>query len=201
MINKVINLIKFILFSLFFLSFNAQAAGTFFIITPQTAEATFTGQYLGLTTFNGQFQDISGTIFSDPEKPNNDHVQISIQTCSVEMLDQEVPNQDLAAKVKSSSFLDCLRYPQLSFQSTATQWRQGSEIRIKGLLTLHGITREVELTTKFNKQNSLEEKTLNFQGEISLNRLDFGVGSRFSIIDDEITISFNLNAIEDTTLK
>ncbi|OUS12153.1 hypothetical protein A9Q97_06460 [Rhodospirillales bacterium 47_12_T64] len=179
---------------LLFLPF-AQVTAKTFIISPDTAEATFTGQLLGLTSFNGQFHDISGKILSDPDNPERDMVQISISACSIEM-----PNQFMSAKAKSSSFLDCARYPRISFFSTRAQWQHGNNLRINGLLTVHGITREIQLTTKSRKHDVYSDKPLSFQGEISISRLDFGVGSRFSAIDDEITISFDIIALEEGTL-
>ena len=192
MINKVRNLTIFMTF--LFLPLSTQAAGKTFLITPETAKATFRGQYLGLSSFNGQFHDISGKITSDPEKPDNDNIQITINTCSLEMADKS-----LSSKVKSPSFLDCRRFPIITFYSTMAQWQQGANLEVKGLLTLHGITREIRLNTKLDRQNIINKKALNFQGVISLNRLDFDVGSRFSVIDDEITISFDLSALEDIT--
>ncbi|WP_419903699.1 YceI family protein [Kiloniella sp.] len=96
-----------------FLSISAHAAGKTFTIDPKTAEATFKGYYFGLSSFNGQFNDIRGTIFSDPENPGNDRVQISIDTCSVDMNDKA-----LSLKVKSASFLDCTNFPKIIFGSS-----------------------------------------------------------------------------------
>ncbi len=64
---------------------------------------------------------------------------------------------------------------------------------------MHGITKKILLNTKFDKKDLSNREELSFQGEIFLNRLDFGVGSSFSVVDEEISISFNLSALEDPT--
>lgn len=192
MTNKVLYLLTLMI--LLLLPLSTQAAEKTYIITPKTAKATFQGQYLGLSSFNGQFNDIRGKITSDPEKPDNDNVQITINSCSLEMEDKT-----LSSRVKSSSFLDCIRFPIITFYSTMAQWQQEEDLEIIGLLTLHGITKEIRLQTKLDRRNIINRKDINFHGVVSLNRSDFGIGSRFSVIDNEITISFNLNAREDIT--
>lgn len=78
--------------------------------------------------------------------------------------------------VRSADFLEVEKYPTMTFRSTSVHGT-GSDFTIRGELTLHGVTREVELETEFNGVNPGmgNGPVAGFEAKTTINRKDFGI--------------------------
>ena len=89
------------------------------------------------------------------------------------------------------------KFPTLSFKSTSFTKVDSKNFKLKGNLTIHGITKPVELDVVFNGtfQNPMNKKTVaGFRIRGNIKRKDFGVGADFStaVVSDEVEINANL---------
>jgi polyisoprenoid-binding protein YceI len=77
----------------------------------------------------------------------------------------------------SADFFDVERYPEITFDSTRIDYRDGTLLGIVGDLTMRGFTREIELEAQLNgtehEAGGDERIELELRGE--LNRKDFGL--------------------------
>lgn len=129
----------------------------------------------------GRFTSWRGTILYDPENPANSSITAIIETSS---LDTGWPNRD--RHLRTSDFFDVERYPTIRFQSTRLR-RAGSGWMVEGPLTMHGVTRHMEIPFQFlpgSPVRSAESRHLNINvnGAVRLARKDFGItgGSIFN---------------------
>ncbi len=107
--------------------------------------------------------------------------------------DNDYRDKDL----KGPGFFDVAKFPTLSFKSTSFTKVDSKNFKLKGNLTIHGITKPVELDVVFNGtfQNPMNKKTVaGFKIKGNIKRKDFGVGTDFStaVVSDEVEINANL---------
>jgi polyisoprenoid-binding protein YceI len=74
----------------------------------------------------------------------------------------EMDNADVESFVKSSDFLDVGRYPEAVFRSTRIQARGRDRYRIRGVLTLHGVSREIEFGARTSQSAAHRRLHANF---------------------------------------
>lgn len=95
--------------------------------------------------------------------------------------------------LRSPNFFEVEKYPKMTFKSTSINKISKDKYKLKGNLTLHGITKPVTMDLWFRgtAENPLNKITsAGFQLTGSLKRSDFGIGPKFlpSFIGDNVTI-------------
>lgn len=118
------------------------AAGTF-DLDPAHTFVGFSAQHLVVGRVRGRFQGVQGTV-TVAEDPSASTVEASIETASITTLN---PMRD--DDLRSEHYLDVERYPAMTYRSTATTELTAGAWLVAGDLTLHGVTRPVELTVRF----------------------------------------------------
>ena len=144
---------------------------------------------------SGRFNDYSGSISYDPDQPGKTAASATIQ---VESIDTDNAKRD--GHLKSADFFDVGNHPVITFESTHAK-TQGDKILLNGDLTMHGITRKVELPVVVlgvGVHPMNQKKVVGLTTEITLKRSDFGVNSwtdPANIVGDEVKISLTIEAI------
>jgi polyisoprenoid-binding protein YceI len=69
--------------------------------------------------------------------------------------------------MKSDKVLDIARFPEIRFVSTAIASQDGGRYQVRGNLTLHGVTRPVELPIAVSNGR--------YTGSVKLKQTDFGI--------------------------
>jgi polyisoprenoid-binding protein YceI len=100
----------------------------------------FRVQHLGYSWLYGRFNDFSGKFSYDEAAPEKASIEVNIKTGSVDSNHAERDKH-----LRGKDFLDVDKYPEAKFVSTSyTQGKDGKGT-LKGDLTLHGITKAVEI--------------------------------------------------------
>ncbi|HTL68056.1 MAG TPA: YceI family protein [Lacunisphaera sp.] len=91
----------------------------------------------------GFFTKVSGNITVDRDNLENSSVEATIDANSL-----DTRNERRDADVKGAGLLDTAKFPTMTFKSKS--WKKTGEdtFAVTGDLTLHGVTKEVVLTTK-----------------------------------------------------
>jgi polyisoprenoid-binding protein YceI len=101
---------------------------------------TFRIQHLGFSWLEGRFNRFSGNFDYDANNPANNRVQVEIDVDSVDT-NQEERDKHL----RSKRFFDVAQYPQATFVSTKWEDSGNGQVRLHGLFTLRGVTKEITL--------------------------------------------------------
>jgi len=110
------------------------------------AFVTFTADHLGFSSVHGQFRDFDAEIDFDPSNVEASKVTFTVRTASV-----ETHNQTRDDQLRSGAFFDSGKFPEMVFTSTEVQPTGSDTARIKGNLTLIGVTHEIELDARLNQ--------------------------------------------------
>lgn len=94
----------------------------------------------GLSILRGKFNQTSGTVTLD-RAGNTGAVDITIDAASIDF-----GHDKFNAHVKSADMLNVEKYPTATYKGKLDAFTKGAPTKVIGELTLHGVTRPVELT-------------------------------------------------------
>jgi polyisoprenoid-binding protein YceI len=151
-------------------------------------------KHLGLTILRGHFNHTSGRVSLDPELKSGS-ILISIKTESIdtgfEFIDQLLLGEN---------FLDAERYPAIRFASDKLHFSNKQLVAVDGRLSLHGITRPVNLTVEqfqCSPDKSIQETTCKANAFTIVNRSEFGINNYRPLITDKVKIIIHVQAIQE----
>jgi len=103
----------------------------------------FRVQHLGYSWLYGRFNDFSGKFSYDEAAPEKSSIEVNIKTNSVDSNHAERDKH-----LRGEDFLNVDKYPQAKFVSTSfTPGKDGKAV-VKGELTLHGVTKTIEIAVE-----------------------------------------------------
>lgn len=129
----------------------------------------------------------NGTINFDDKKPQDSKVDVTINIASI---DTGIPALD--EHLKSKAFFDVQAFPQATFVSDKVAVTGKNTAKVKGMLTVHGVTKPVTLDVKLNKigVNPITEKqAIGFSAKTDIRRSEFGMDTLEPGLGDEIKIN------------
>jgi len=170
-------------------------------LDPNHSKIGFDVNHLVIASVEGRFDKVSGEIEMGA-KIEDMKINAKIDTASV-----STGNGDRDKHLTSPDFFDSAKYPEMTFVSKSISGKADS-LKVKGDLTLHGVTKPVVLEGKYlgvvndpfgNTKIALVAKT-------KINRKDFGlVWSKTveagPVVGDEVSIDLKIEAGKPTAKK
>jgi polyisoprenoid-binding protein YceI len=142
---------------------------------------------------DGSFGDFTAEILFDPDDLAASRVTVGIDTASV-----ATGHKDRDTALRSSSFFDVTRWPSATFVSERLSHEGGDRYEARGRLTIRDVTREVILPFRLSIQEDGGRARAAAQGEITISRLDYGVGqgewASIGTVGDEVVIRLEIIA-------
>jgi polyisoprenoid-binding protein YceI len=138
---------------------------------PVHSAIEFENVYLGILTVRGRFKQAEAQLDLDEVEPTRSSISATIDAASI-----ETHNQRRDDTLRSADYLDAERFPTIAFQSKRVE-RRGDRFGVIGVLTIHGVSREVELDTLFNGE-IVDGRGIcrrGFTASVTIARSDFGV--------------------------
>ncbi|TSJ38632.1 YceI family protein [Mucilaginibacter corticis] len=170
------------------LSVTAVSAQSTWKVDKMHAKLTFTVTHLAVSDVDGLFKDFDVTIESSKPDFSDAKFTLVAQTASV---NTEVDKRD--EDLRSANFFEVDKYPTMNFTSTGITKTTANHYKLKGNLTLHGVTKPVEMDlwyrgTITNPMSNKLDAGFKLTGVIK--RSDFGFGAKYSapILSDEVQI-------------
>lgn len=127
--------------------------------------------------FSGHFQNWSAAIDFDPGNPGDAKAEVQIDIASLVL-------EGLTEQAIGSGFLDAAAHPVSTFVSDSFEQTGPDMFQINGRLMLAG--QEQALTLPFKFERSEDHATA--AGQVTINRLDFGIGPEQNMVAFEVNI-------------
>lgn len=163
---------------------------------PNHSVITFENTYLGILTIKGRFKSAEVSLELDEDDPSHSSAVATIDAASIET---DILRRD--DTLRSAGYLDVERFPTIGFTSRRVE-RRGDRYAIIGHLTIHGITREVEMDTVFNG-DAMDARGIvrrGFSANVSISRSDYDIHTRavepVPVAGEEVRISLEVAAIK-----
>jgi polyisoprenoid-binding protein YceI len=170
----------------------AGAAPASFTIDPDHSAAHFAVRHLAVSTVRGEFGNVRGTIVFDDADPVATRIDATIDAASV---NTRVADRD--EDLRSASFFDVARYPEIAFRSTSVRAAGENRYAVTGNLTMHGVTRsvtlEVEATPPAKDPRGRERRGA--EATTTISRKEFGVSGSPGMVGDEVKVTIDIEAI------
>jgi len=178
-------------------------------VEPTDSFITFSVKHLGLSSVKGRFNDFEGLVVLNKGVMTEARATIQVKTVDTGLRERD-------DHLRSADFFDVSNYPTITFQTKRITknrvygkrhnlWDGG--VTVVGLLTMHGVTRELRFTAKQygpardgsgNMRIGLEAKT-------HLKRKDYGIAFQkvletgALVMGEEVEIELSVQAINKET--
>ena len=172
------------------------AAGTWALDVTHTA-VEFEAKHLMISKVKGRFAEFEGalTVADDPTKSS---VSVAIKAASIDTRTEARDDH-----LRSADFLEVDKYPELTFVSTGVEHDGGDDWRIRGDLTIHGITKPVTLKAEFEGQtiDPWGGQRVAFSAETKIDREEWGLTWNQALeaggwlVGKEITLTLEVAAV------
>jgi polyisoprenoid-binding protein YceI len=150
---------------------SALAAQSEWSIDKDHSQVGFTVDHMVVSEVDGQFKNYSGKALLDDADLTKSQVEFTADVGSV-----DTGHQKRDEHLRGADFFDAAKYPQLTFKSTKIT-KAGKGYKLKGQLTLHGVTKEVTLDATVSQAVKnpwgKQVRAVKISGE--LKRADFGL--------------------------
>ena len=167
---------------------SAVEGGTY-KIEPHHTQVGFSVLHMGFSLYTGRFADVSGDLTLDPKMQAASMVRVSVPVASV-----STTSKKLDEELKGADWLDAAKFPTMTFKSTTVTPDGKGQAKVMGDLTLHGVTKSVNLEVRFigSGVNPLDKKyTAGFEISGDIKRSDFGVVKYVPLIGDVVHLAIN----------
>ena len=152
---------------------SALAAPVTYQVDPAHTYPSFEADHFGgMSVWRGKFDTSSGTIVLD-RAAGTGTLEITVDTSSIDF-----GQAKLNEHVKSPEMLDVQKYPTATYKGTLTNFKNGAPTEVHGELTLHGVTKPLNLTINsfVCKTTPMSKKErCGADASATLNRADFGI--------------------------
>jgi polyisoprenoid-binding protein YceI len=169
--------------------------GTWAIDTAHS-DLSFSVRHLMVSKVKGSFRSFSGAI-TIAEDPQASSVTAEVDLASVDTRDEQRDNH-----LRSGDFFGVEEHPTMTYRSTAVR-PSGDGYVVEGDLTLHGVTRRVDLELEANgvSTDPWGGTRAGFSATAEINRKDFGIDIHMPldgggvVVGDKIKVSLEIEAI------
>lgn len=157
---------------------------------------SFQVMHLGYANVIGMFTEAEGSFEYDSETNNISAGEVTIQAESV-FTNHEKRDDHL----RKEDFLYVEEYPEIVFTVGDFEPTGDKTGKLSGNLELRGETKPVTLDVTFNKAAEYpfghEKYTVGISAETTIKRSEWGITYGLNMVEDEIKLQFELEAIKD----
>ena len=172
-----------------------DAAETRYAIDAQHTYPSFEADHMGLSHWRGKFNRTSGTVTLDKDAGAGS-VDIAIDIDSIDYgLDV------LNAEALKPELFDATKFPKATYRGTFAKFTDGKPTAVHGTLTLHGVTRPVDLRiTRFKcMPHPLNKRDwCGADAEATIDRAQFGIdaGKEYGF-DMDVVLRIQVEAVAE----
>ena len=161
-------------------------------LDPDHTNINFSVRHLAVSTVRGQLDKFEGTLTGDPLKPASLKADMTIQSASV---NTKVEKRD--EHLRSADFLDAAKFPTIVFKGEKTEIRAGKAV-LEGTLTLHGVSKKVEIPFKVSGPvvDPWKNNRIGLEGQFVVKRQDYGIVTFPGMVGDDLTIDVSAEFTE-----
>ncbi len=151
----------------------AFAAPATYNLDPSHTYPSFEADHMGgLSVWRGKFNRSTGTVVLDTEKKTGT-VEVNIDMDSI-----DYGMDKMNEHAKAEEIFDVAKFPTATYKGTLAKFKSGKPTALEGELTLHGVTKPVNLKIEqfmCKPHPMLKKEVCGADASGTFNRKDFGV--------------------------
>lgn len=136
------------------------------------SEIGFVVKHLMISKVRGTFKTFTGSLITENDDFSDAKINFEADTISV-----DTNNTQRDEHIRSADFFDVAQFPKLTFTSSSFSKKSEGSYVLVGLLTLHGVSKEVTLDVTGGAivQGLYGSRVTAFEISGTINRNDFGI--------------------------
>ena len=170
----------------------SQAAD--YIIDTKGAHASinFKIQHLGYSWLTGRFDKFTGKFSYDAKNPAAAQISVNIDTRSINSNHGERDKH-----LRSDDYLDASKFGQASFISSSITDLGNNKLAVKGLFTLHGVSKEITIdAVKIGEgKDPWGGYRAGFSGTTKIGLKDFGINANLGPKSTHVEINLHVEGV------
>jgi polyisoprenoid-binding protein YceI len=176
--------------------FSAESKYT---IDPAHTNVNFTVSHMVISSVTGKFKDVSGTLVAPGDEFTDAKIDVLIAAKSI-----NTENDKRDEHLRSADFFDVAKFPDIKFKSTSVKKNGPKEYTITGDLTMHGITKSVDLKTVFkgSAKSPWGQTVAAFTASTTIARKEWGLVWNKAmeaggvLVGDDVDLTFNVELVK-----
>jgi len=136
----------------------------------------FRVKHMGFSNYTSRFTGLDAKLDFDPARLAASRVEVTIDPRSIDVDNAPAGFLEMLA---GKDWLDAERFPEMAFRSKTVEITGANTFRIRGELTLHGVTKPVVLDARYNGGYAGHpmdpHARIGFSAQGTFKRSDFGV--------------------------
>ncbi len=155
-----------------FVSWGASAADTYQLDPTHTYPSFEADHFGGLSVWRGKFTKSSGTVTLD-RAAKTGAVEVTVDPASI-----ETGNTKLDEHLESDAFFDVTKYPMVTYKGTDIKFDGDKPVEVVGSLTMHGVTKPLNLTIesfKCMQHPVLKREVCGVEASAHFDRAEYGM--------------------------
>lgn len=132
----------------------------------------FAVKHLMISTVEGRFTDVTGTLRGDMADPSTFELDVSIDAASI-----DTRQEQRAAHLRSADFFDVEKWSTIRFVGKRVESQAGDRFRLIGDGTIRDVTRELtlEVVSEGAARDPWGNSRISFSAQGKLDRREFGL--------------------------
>lgn len=155
-------------------------------LDPMHTQVRFSWNHFGYSNMSGAFGEVKAEFLLDTDDLTKSSIRVEIPIASL-----ATGVSKLDDHLKSADFFNAAEFPLAVFQSNAVRKTGDSTLKVAGELTIHGVTRPVELDVTINKIGThpmANVPAAGFDASTTIKRSEFGIDKYAPAVSDDIRI-------------
>ncbi|ASM39896.1 polyisoprenoid-binding protein [Campylobacter sp. RM12327] len=150
-------------------------------------------KHMQVSNVKGFFTDHTSIIDFDENKKYPNKIESIIKVASVNTGIEKRDNH-----LRTADFFDAQKFPEMKFVMKEFIPGDESEGKIKGDMTVKGVTKPITLNYDFGgiTKNKDGKNMIGFSLDGEIKRSDFGVGEQSVMVGDKVNINIEIEAVE-----
>ncbi len=178
----------------------AHAQPASYRLDPVHTRVAFAVEHAGFSKAIGTVSGSTGTLLFDPDDLSSASLQVEVPMQRVDLGDEAWNRSTLGRNL-----LDAERFPVATFVSTRIEPVDATHATVSGILTLRGVSREVEMDVVVNavKRHPLPpfRRTAGFSATLALDRSAFGIDAWPTMIGNGVELRIEAEATRSQNIE
>lgn len=147
----------------------------------------FAIKHLAVSTTKGEFDKVEVKLSGDPKKPASLSAEVTIQTASV-----NTKNSMRDEHLRKEDFFDVAKFPTITFKSEKVETKGGKSVMV-GTLTLHGVSKKVEIPFEVTgpTEDPWKNTRIGLEGAFSIDRTEYGMTGGTPAVGKDVKIEIS----------
>jgi len=153
-------------------------------------------KHMGFSNYILRFTKLDADFHYDPKAPEASKINVTVDPASIDTATgADAFGLKFNKELAGDGWLEANKFPTITFVSTKVDVGNGTNGKVTGDLTLHGVTKPVVLDVTFNGVGGSftpgSVKT-GFSASTTIKRSEFGVSKYVPLVGDDVTLNIEV---------